>query len=75
MDVDTLKREALRLPPGDRARLASALLESLDGLPQQEADRVWLEEATRRAAKVDSGEVQLVSGDAVERKAKTLLQR
>ena len=74
MDIDTLKREALRLPPEERARLASELLESLDELPQQDADRLWLGEAARRAAQVDSGEVQLVSSDEVGRKARALLQ-
>jgi hypothetical protein len=74
MDIDTLKREALRLPPEDRARLASELLKSLDGLSTQDADRLWLEEATRRAAEVDSGEVELVSADEVDRKARALLQ-
>ena len=74
MDIDTLKREALRLPPEDRARLASELLKSLDALPKQDADRLWLEEATRRAAQVDSGEVELVSADEVDRKARALLQ-
>jgi Putative addiction module component len=74
MDIDTLKREALRLPPEERARLASELLESLDELPQQDADRFWLGEAARRGAQVDSGEVQLVSSDEVDRKARALLQ-
>jgi hypothetical protein len=74
MDVDTLKRAALGLPPDDRVRLASELLESLDGLPEQDANRLWLEEATRRAAQIDSGEVQLVNGDEVDRRARTLLQ-
>lgn len=37
MDLDTLRREALRLPPGDRARLASELLKSLDALPKEDA--------------------------------------
>jgi Putative addiction module component len=74
MDLDTLKREALRLPPEDRARLASELLKSLDGLPKRDADRLWLEEAARRAAQVDSGEVKLVSADEGDRKARALLQ-
>jgi len=59
---------------GGGFRLASELLESLDGLPQQDADRLWLEEAMRRAAQLDSGEVQLVNSDEVDRKARALLQ-
>jgi hypothetical protein len=69
-----LKREALRLPPEERARLASELLESLDELPQQDADRLWVGEAPRRVAQIDTGEVQLVSSDEVDHKARALLQ-
>jgi hypothetical protein len=73
MDIGTLKREALRLLPEDRARLVSALLQSLDELPRQDADRLWLGEAARRAAQVYSGEVKLVSSEEVDRKARALL--
>jgi hypothetical protein len=40
MDVETLEREALRLSPEDRARLATGLLESLDELPPENVDRM-----------------------------------
>ena len=74
MDVEALEREALKLPAEDRARLAGELLDSLDELPPQEIDRLWLEEASRRAAQIDAGEVQLVSAEDVDRKARALLR-
>jgi putative addiction module component (TIGR02574 family) len=74
MDVELLEREVLKLPAEDRARLARELLESLDELQPQELDRVWLEEASRRAAQIDAGEVDLVSAEAVDRKASALLR-
>jgi len=74
MDVEILEREALKLPAGDRARLARELLDSLDDLPPEEIDHLWLEEASRRAAQIDAGEVELVSGEEVDRKARALLR-
>lgn len=37
-------------------------------------DRLWLEEASRRAAQIDAGEVELVSSEDVDRKARALLR-
>jgi putative addiction module component (TIGR02574 family) len=74
MDVKALEREALNLPADDRARLVRELLDSLDDLPSQELDRLWLEEANRRATQLDAGKAELVSGDEVDRKARALLR-
>lgn len=74
MDVKSLEREALQLPAEDRARLAHELLDSLDELSPEELDRLWVEEAGRRAAQIDAGEVELVSAEEVDRKARALLR-
>jgi len=74
MDIKTLEREALNLPTDDRARLIRDLLDSLDDLPSQEVDRLWLEEANRRAEQLDAGDVKLVSSEEVDRKARALLR-
>jgi len=74
MDIEALEREALKLTPTDRARLARELLESLEALPPQELDSLWLEEASHRAARIDAGEVALVSAEEVDRKARALLR-
>ena len=73
MDIETLEREALQLSVDDRARLVQKLFDSLDELPAQERDRLWLEEASRRASQIDAGEVGLVPADEVDRKARALL--
>lgn len=56
---DILK-EALRLPIDDRADVAAELLRSLDGaestLSQDEIQRRWAEEVTRRANRALRGE-------------------
>jgi putative addiction module component (TIGR02574 family) len=74
MDIEVLEREALKLPADERARLARELLNSLDDLPEAEIDRLWLEEVSRRATQIDAGEVELVSGEEVDRKAQALLR-
>jgi putative addiction module component (TIGR02574 family) len=74
MDIEVLEREALKLPADERARLARELLNSLDDMPEAELDRLWLEEASRRATQIDTGEVELVSSEEVDRKAQALLR-
>ena len=60
---------ALHLPQTDRAFLVERLLESLDaesGFPLSEK---WRKEISRRCAEIDSGEVELVSGEQVFKQA------
>jgi putative addiction module component (TIGR02574 family) len=65
MTIEELKREALRLDPSNRASLARDLLSSLDDLPEDEIERLWLEEASRRHDEVVSGAVATVPMDEV----------
>lgn len=51
--------EALQLPAEDRAELALRLLDSI-GEPADQVERAWIEEAKRRLADLDSGQVQTV---------------
>lgn len=74
MDFESLEREALRLPPEERARLAQELLESLESLSEPELERLWLDEAERRAAQIDRGEVDVIPGEQVMREARALLK-
>lgn len=55
MRIDDLEAEALKLDPKGRARLAERLLKSLDNLAPDENDRIWAEEAQRRAHAQDAG--------------------
>lgn len=48
--------QALTLPPGERARLAADLLESLDGV-EENVDAAWAAEIERRVAAIRAGEV------------------
>ena len=74
MDAQTVEREALRLPPEDRAKLAQKLLLSLDALSEKELEQAWLIEADRRARDLDRGDVQPISAEEVRRRARALFR-
>ncbi|MFP5304208.1 MAG: addiction module protein [Gammaproteobacteria bacterium] len=74
MRTAKIERELLRMPAPKRARVAQKLLISLENLSEAELDQLWLDEAERRAADIDSGKVKLVPGEEVARKARALLK-
>ena len=74
MTIDELKAEALRLNPGERAELASELLVSLDALSESEIEKLWLEEAVRRDAELDSDAARSIPADEVFAAARARLR-
>lgn len=60
-----LKQQAAQLSQSERAELALALIESLDGEPHADVEETWRVEVERRIAEIDRGEVQLIPGDEV----------
>lgn len=74
MTIDELKREALSLDPPSRANLARELLSSLDDLPQDEIERLWIEEALRRDAEIDAGTARRIPADEVFAAARARLR-
>lgn len=57
--------EALALPVDARLGLVEMLLSSLNLPSQNEIDRLWAEEAERRVAAIDRGDVNLIPGEKV----------
>ena len=57
--------DALSLPAEARVGLVEKLLTSLNLPTQPEIDRLWAEEAEKRIARIDKGEVKLVPGKRV----------
>ncbi len=57
--------EALSLPAEARVILVEKLLTSLNLPTQPEIDRLWAEEAEKRIAQIDKGEIKLVPGKKV----------
>ncbi|MDP2897553.1 MAG: addiction module protein [bacterium] len=57
--------DALSLPAEARVGLVEKLLTSLNLPTHPEIDRLWAEEAEKRIAQVDKGEIKLVPGKKV----------
>jgi putative addiction module component (TIGR02574 family) len=62
-----LKEKAAQLSEPERADLALALIESLDGPAENPAvvEEAWRAEIERRAGEIDRGEVKPIPGDEV----------
>mgnify|MGYP001163224288 FL=1 len=70
---EQLEAELLQLPPHVRARLAEALLASLDE-PDSELDLAWGEEAERRAVELRSGNLGPVAAEDARARARSQLR-
>jgi putative addiction module component (TIGR02574 family) len=68
-----LESKALDLPPEERARLAERLLARLEGMAEPEAEVLWLVEAERRLAELESGAAVGAPADEVFRKSRSAL--
>ena len=73
-DLAEILRSALNLSVNDRAALADRLLASLDELDEEEAERLWAEEAQRRFEEYRSGRVVPVEAQEVAKKAERLFR-
>ena len=73
-DLDEILRTALSLDVRDRAKLAEKLLASLDTLSEEEADRLWADEAERRLKEYRAGRMKAIPADEVAQKAQRLMR-
>ncbi|OFV94738.1 MAG: hypothetical protein A3H28_17240 [Acidobacteria bacterium RIFCSPLOWO2_02_FULL_61_28] len=73
-DLAELLRTVLTLDVHDRAALAERLLASLEELNEEEADRLWAEEAQRRLEEYRAGRATAVSASEVAKKAERMLR-
>jgi putative addiction module component (TIGR02574 family) len=74
-NFDDIIKDALSLPPGERAMLADHLLESLDWEKQKEIDALWAAEAERRNKEIDDGVVVPIPGEEVMRRLRARYKR
>lgn len=72
LSIQQIESEALSLPADERARLAEALIESLD--EDERIERAWAEEVERRAEDLRTGRVKGVSHEEVMASVKDLLE-
>jgi len=73
-DLAELLRTVLTLDVHDRAALAERLLASLEELNEEEADRLWAEEAQRRLEEYRAGRATAVSASEVAKKAERMFR-
>ena len=64
-----LLREATALSFGERAELASPLIDRLDLCTGEDVEVAWQEEITRRVAEVRAGRATMIPWEEVRRKA------
>ena len=58
-------KEALSLPPGERAEMAERLLSSLDTPDRRRVDELWASEAEDRLSAYERGEIKTVPAKQV----------
>lgn len=63
--IDRVVDEALDLPADERIGLVDRILASLNLPTQPDIDKMWAEEAEKRVAQIDRGEVDLIPGEEV----------
>jgi putative addiction module component (TIGR02574 family) len=73
LPAEQIEAEALNLPLDKRARLAEALIASLD--EDAEIERAWAEEIERRVKAIEAGTVELIPADEVFRDLRARLGR
>lgn len=64
-NAEKILREALNLPPEDRAEVLERLLATFQEPPDAEMDKLWAAEAEDRLNAYDRGELNSVPADEV----------
>jgi len=73
-DLAEVLTTALSLDVHDRAALAERLLASLEELSEEEAERLWAEEAQRRLQEYRAGRASAARAEEVHEKAERLFR-
>jgi hypothetical protein len=71
---DEIQRQIIRLQPKEKAALAHQLIEELDESIDADAERLWLEEATRRHEAYQRGAISCRDGDEVMKSVRERLK-
>ena len=73
-DIAEVLKTALSLDARDRAALAERLLASLEELSEEEAERLWAEEAQRRLEEYRAGRAKVAPAEEVHQRAEKLFR-
>ncbi|HMM74589.1 MAG TPA: addiction module protein [Gammaproteobacteria bacterium] len=69
--LDRLRSEVLNLSESERAELAHALVTSLDGVPDSDAQDAWDKEIVRRIGEVEAGSARMIDWDELGRRMRS----
>jgi putative addiction module component (TIGR02574 family) len=72
---EKVRSEALRLSEAERAELAHALVKSLDGPADKDAESAWDAETLRRLAEIDAGTAELIDREEMRRRMRARMSR
>jgi hypothetical protein len=71
---DDIEKQARSLPLKEKAALARLLIADLDQTVDEDAERLWLEEAQRRYEAYLKGELEALPGEDVMKRARERLR-
>ncbi len=74
MTTQTLEREAMKLRPASRLRLAEKLMDSVDDFVSGEVADAWNVEISRRVREIETGSDPGVLGEEVHAEARRRLR-
>lgn len=74
MTIQSIEKQLMKLDAAARAKLASALLSSLDDLSDTENEKLWAEEAFKRHTDIVKGKTKPRSSDVVLKTARGRLK-
>ncbi len=72
-ELKECERQALLLPPAERAALAEHLIASLDTIDEAQNEQLWIEEAERRYQAYKNGHISARAAEDVFRDARAAL--
>jgi putative addiction module component (TIGR02574 family) len=74
-EVAELEAKIRSLSDDDKVELIRALIAELDGPPDADAERAWVQEAQKRRREIVDGKVQPVPGERVFENLRSRLKR
>lgn len=73
--VDEIEAKIRSLKPEEKSELLRSLIAELDGPPDTDVERAWIETAKRREREIAEGKVKPIPGDQVFKKVRSRLKR
>jgi hypothetical protein len=64
-DIAEIEAKVRALSPEDKTRLLRVLVTDLDGPPEADVERAWIDEAKRRPRELDDGSLGPIPGERV----------